>query len=206
MHSLSRSLALLLPVLSGTIPVAAERLRVLPLDTAVVRVDTAFAAATDLFRSENDSSATSPRAFVARVFHPRFAAAVARAARRVVVAPETDTAARYALRIDSIGFSVSARAMGRRFVPPSPPEFDPATGEMSPGDRSGRMEGPGWMNTLSAVARWTLWDRVGDSALEHGTSTGSATYRGDAQRGDADLAARVLAKAVLRATPFSPTR
>jgi hypothetical protein len=199
-----RSIAVLLPLLGITASsFAAEKLRVLALDTAVVRADTGFAAtAARLYAPEAPDSGLG--AIVAQAFHPRFADAVTRAARRVVVAPAKDTGSRYTLRIDSLALSTRSRATGRRFVPPSPPEYDPATGEMSPGDRSGRMEGPGWTGTLSAVARWTLWDRAGDSALARGTSTGTSTYRGEAGRGDVDRAARELAKAVLRATPFSP--
>lgn len=201
--------ALLIPLLGLSAPFArAESLRVPPLDGAVVRADSGFAAAAaSLLASGEDTSRPSNSGVGARVvhaFHPPFSGAVARAARRVKVSTAQDTLARYALRIDSLSLSVRKRATGRRFVPPSPPEFDPATGEMSPGDRSGRMEGPGWTGTLSAVAQWTLWDRGGDSAVARGISMGASSFRGDAGRGDLDRAARELAKAVLRATPFAP--
>lgn len=192
------ALFLAAPVLAG------GTLRVLPLDTLVVTLDSGLSASA--LEREEDAGSPSSAALVARAFHPRFASAVARAARRVDVVRPADSSARYALRLDSLGFSLRARTVGRRFVPPTPPGFDPATGEMSPGERSGHVEGPGWVNTLSATAKWTLRDREADSVLAHGTSTGAASFRGDAGRDDWNRAARELAKAVLRGTPFSPYR
>jgi len=204
-------LAILLAVVAATATAAtaatatsSEKLFVLPLDTGVVALDSGLTTAA--LTREEDTGSFSPLALVARAFQPRFAAAVARAARRVDAVRSADSSVRYELRLDSLGFSLRTRLAGRRFVPPSPPAFDPATNEMSPGDRSGHAEGPGWMSTLTATAAWTLRDRAGDSVLARGTSAGAASFRGDARREDWNRAARELAKAVLRGTPFSPYR
>ncbi len=180
---------------------ALDRLRVASLDTSVVGSDSAFSAAPP---ADGEGETPSLAAFVADAFHPRFAATVARAARGV--RPARDTNARYVLSLDSLAFSTRSRAVARRFVPPSPPGFDPATGEATPGERRGRVEGPGLMNTLTATARWTLWDRAGDSAAARGIATGSSSFRAEARRGDWEAAARELALAVLRETPFAPRR
>jgi hypothetical protein len=182
---------------------AGEKLLVLPLDTTAVFIDSGLATSA-LIHEDDAPALTAPKGLIARKFQPRFATAVMHAARRVDVARFPDSSARYVLRIDSLGFSQKTRAVGRRFVPPSAPEFDPATGEMSPGDRTGHAEGPGWMNTLTATAKWKLWDRARDSAVAQGVGAGASEFRGDAQRENWNIAARELAKAVLRETPFSP--
>ncbi len=173
-------------------------LRVLPPDTNIVAFDSAAAAAIP------EEERGDARAWIVRTFQPRFEAVVARAARGAKVTG--DSAARLHLRLDSLAFSLRARMVARRSIPPSSPGFDPATGEATPGQRHGRVEGPGWVNELSAAARWTLWDREGDSALARGTASGSASFRGDARRGDWEEAARELAIEILRGTPFAPPR
>jgi hypothetical protein len=180
-----------------------EKLLVLPLDTAAVFIDSGLATLA-LVHEDDTPALAAPRALIARRFYPTFTTAVSRAARRVDVARFPDSSARYVLRIDSLGFSRRTRTVGRRFVPPSPPEFDPATGEMSAGDRTGHAEGPGWMNTLTATAKWNLWDRARDSSVARGVSSGASEFRGDATREAWNAAARELAKAILRGTPFSP--
>jgi hypothetical protein len=121
------------------------------------------------------------------------------------VAADADSA-RYALVFGSLAITQESKSVARRFVPPSPPGFDPATGQMTPGLRSGYMEGPGLMTTLTATAAWVIWDRDAGVAVAHGTAVGNSSFRGDARRSNWDEAARELAKDVLRQTPFSPFR
>jgi hypothetical protein len=205
---------LLLLAAAGISAAPRERLRVLPLDTTVVVLDTGISTLALIPENDDLSSDAEPvshAVLISKEFHPRFAMAVARAARRVDVVvfahAAGDTSSRYELRLDSLGFSQRTRAVGRRFVPPSQPEFDPATGEMTPGERRGHAEGPGRVTTLAATAKWVLWNRAGDSALTTGISTGAASFRGDSddvRREHWSKAARELAKSVLRGTPFSP--
>lgn len=119
--------------------------------------------------------------------------------------PDADSS-RYVLLTGHLGFSLESRNMPRRFVPPSPPAFDPATGRIEPGVRKGYTEGAGIMNTLTAAAAWLIWDREQDAILAYGTASGSASFRRDARRDNWNEAARELAKDVLRQTPFSPFR
>lgn len=121
------------------------------------------------------------------------------------VVPDADSA-RYALVLGALSFSRMTKTVARRFVEPSPPKFDPATGEMTPGRHKGYSEGPGRMTTLAARASWVVWDRDAGVALAVGTATGSASFRGEARRPDWDEAARELAKDLLRQTPFTPFR
>jgi hypothetical protein len=204
---------LLLLAAAGISAAPRERLRVLPLDTTVFVLDTGISTSALIPENDDLSSDAEPvshAALITKEFHPRFAAAVARAARRVdvvVFARMANDSARYALRLDSLAFSLRSRIVGRRFVPPSQPEFDPATGEMTPGERRGHAEGPGREHTLTATAKWVLWDRAGDSALAVGIAAGAASFRGDSddvRREHWSKAARELAKSVLRGTPFSP--
>lgn len=181
-----------------------------PLDTAVLRVDSALDASV-LASPKASRRPPSPAALVARHFHPRFGEAMGMAARRVEVidssaalsARDPDSS-RYVLLLKSLSFSESSVNVPRRYLPPTPPVFDPATGVMNPGNRKGYSEGPGRVNTLTARAQWVLWDNVARAPAARGTASGASSYRGAAGKGQWDEAARELAKAVLRQTAFSP--
>lgn len=192
---------------------APDLLIVAPLDTAVVTVDP-LVATTALADREPSTrrAAPSPALSVARAFHPRFGETVARAARRVEVIDSSAArlplldpdSSRFSLTVTGLAFTQSTRTVARRTVPPSPPGFDPATGEMTPGVRRAYTEGPGLVTTLTVTATWVVRDRDGDSTRAAGTTSGASEFRGDARRSDWDKAARDLALNVLRRTPFSP--
>ncbi len=200
-----------------------------PLDTSgIVFADRADPVA--VFHRGPARTAPSPALLVAREFQPRFGAAIALASRNVDVidssaaslepldgARELESGAatfrlpaadadssRYVLLIGSLDFSFESRNMPRRYVRPTPPSFDPATGQLEPGIRKGYTEGAGIMNTLSVTATWMIRDNAGDSVLAHGTASGSSTFRRDARSANWAEAARELAKDVLRQTPFTP--
>jgi hypothetical protein len=212
MRPLLASLTFLISAAFPTLAVSSDRVLVAPLDTAAVSLD--GAVPTSALQDDEEARRTSPAALIAREFHPRFGAAIALAARGIVVidlstpgaAARTEDTARYSLRVHALTVSQTTRTVARRTIPPEPPGFDPATGQMTPGTRRARTEGPGQMSTLTATASWVLWDNAGDSAFVHATSAGASTYRGEAARHNWDEAARELAKALLHKTPFSPPR
>jgi hypothetical protein len=181
-----------------------------PLDTAVVRVGSTLDASV-LASPKPSRLPPSPAALVARHFHPRFGEAVGMAARKVGVidssaalsARDPDSS-RYVLLLKSLSFSESSVTVPRRYLPPTPPVFDPATGAMSPGNRKGYSEGPGRVTTLTARAQWIVWDNVARAPAARGTASGASSYRGAAGKSQWDEAARELAKAILRQTAFSP--
>jgi hypothetical protein len=195
-----------------------ELLFVGPLDTAVVTVDS-IADASVLASSATLRHAPSDAALIARKFYPAFGAAISMAARKVEVidssagAPRSVSnpdSARYVLTVSALAFSESWKNVPRRYMPPTPPAFDPATGTMNPGNRKGYAEGPGRVSTLTARAQWVLWDnsvRVNGSAsaAARGTAVGESSYRGaSAGKAQWDEAARELAKAILKQTAFAP--
>jgi hypothetical protein len=230
--------AALSPALSAAQAVE-DALYLPPLDTSAVRVDSSVRPGT-LGNLEADGSpeakarrGKSPRARVARAFHPVFGGAIARAARKVEVidssaatpvpharrlllrrgardsvlfplpAPPADSA-RYALVVGELGLSERSENLPRRFVPPKPSEFDPATGTLEPGIRKGYMEGPGLFTHLQARAEWVIWDFRAERIVGRGTASGLATVRGEPTRAQWEELARDLAKSVLRETAFSP--
>ena len=183
-----------------------------PLDTAVVRVDSTVDASV-LASSKTRRQAPSDAALIARKFYPSFGGAVALAARKVEVidssaaapaSPSNPDSARYLLVIQALSFSQSSVNVPRRYLPPTPPAFDPATGEMKPGNRKGYAEGPGRVTTLTARAQWVLWDNTARATAARGTATGESSYRGSAGKAQWDETARELAKALLRQTAFTP--
>lgn len=210
-----------------------DLLLVLPLDTAVVAVDSG-ASATLAHESKAAQRArrpaVSPAAHIARVFHPVFGDAIAHAARGVEVvdssaatrfpaspaSPPTETkpgmsviprdadSSRYVLTLDAVKVTRTTRTVARRTVPRSQPDFNPTTGLLTPGVRRSYSEGPGRMTTLTATASWRVWDHAGDSALVTGEAVGTTVFRGTARRTDWEAAARVLALDLLRRTPFTP--
>jgi hypothetical protein len=119
------------------------------------------------------------------------------------VAADADSA-RYALVLGRLAFSATTKTVARRFVEPTPPDFDPATGEMTPGRHKGYSEGPGKMTTLKARATWLVWDRNAGVAVASGKATAAASFRGEARKPDWEEVAQELAKDVLRQTPFTP--
>ncbi len=119
------------------------------------------------------------------------------------VAADADSA-RYAMVLGRLAFSERTKTMGRRFLEPTPPGFDPATGEMTPGRHKGYSEGPGKWTTLTAKTVWLIWDRNAGVPVVAGTATASALFRGSARKSDWDEVARELAKDLLRQTPFTP--
>jgi hypothetical protein len=201
--------------LPATSAPAADLLIVRPLDTAAITIDSGLSFAALAGENNARRNAASPAALAARVFHPHFGAAFARAARRIEVidssaapAPFDDPdSSRFRLVVTSLRFTQATRAVARRTVPPSPPGFDPTTGQMTPGVRRAYSEGPGLMTTLTATAAWVIRDVHGDSTFRAGEAAGSASFRGDAhdaRRADWDKAARDLALDLLRRTPFAP--
>jgi hypothetical protein len=182
-----------------------------PLDTTAVVVDSTVSVAALESAKAARRNAPSPAALVAREVYPHFGAALARAARGVEVIDSSAAASqgdpdssRFRLVIQSFEVSQASRTVARRTVPPSPPGFDPATGEMTPGVRRAYSEGPGKMTTLTATAAWHLWDLAGDSVLASGKASGATVFRGDAQRKNWNEAARELAMSLLQQTKFSP--
>jgi hypothetical protein len=119
------------------------------------------------------------------------------------VAADADSA-RYGLVLGRITFSATTKTVARRFVEPTPPDFDPATGEMTPGRHKGYSEGPGKMTTMKARAIWVLWDRDAGVPVASGKASAAASFRGNARTPDWDEVAQELAKDVLRQTPFTP--
>lgn len=213
MRPLLASLTVLISAAFPIIATPTDLLLVAPLDTAAVSLH--GAVPTSALQDDKDARrAYSPAALIARGFHPRFSAAIALAARGIVVidlsapgaAARTEDSARYTLRVHALTVSQTTRTVARRTIPPEPPGFDPATGQMTPGTRRAHTEGPGQVSTLTATASWVLWDNAGDSAFVHSTSAGTSAYRGEAARHNWDEAARELAKALLHKTPFSPPR
>lgn len=209
----STVITLLTTLLTATAEPTQDLLLVLPLDTAVVAVDSNVSvSALPRGSSRRDAAAPSPAPRIARGFHPAFGSAIFYAARGVEVidssaatAPFDDPdSSRYSLVIEALHFSQTTRTVARRTVPPSPPGFDPATGMMTPGVHRAYSEGPGRMTTLSVSASWSIRDHAGDSALVTGDAVGTTVFRGDARRVDWEAAARVLALDLLRRTPFSP--
>ncbi len=111
--------------------------------------------------------------------------------------------------LKSLKFTQSSTSVPRRFVAPTAPAFDPATGTMNPGNRKGYAEGPGLVTTLTAHAEWVIWDNTAGvngqpRAAARGTATGEAAYRGTAGKSQWEETARELAKAILKQTAFSP--
>lgn len=214
-----------LALLTGTSAArdAQDLLLVLPLDTAVLVVDSGVPVDALRIKKTSRRDKPSPNARVARAFHPAFGDAIAHAARGVdvidssaahatVTWPDADSS-RYVLIIESLAISRSTRTSARRTVPPSPPHFDPTTGLLMPGVRRSYSEGPARVTTLTAVAAWSIRDQAGngendekdgDSVVATGTATGTTEFRGDARRADWSDAARALALDLLRHTSFAP--
>jgi hypothetical protein len=119
------------------------------------------------------------------------------------VAADADSA-RYALVLGRLAFTATTKTVARRFVEPTTPDFDPATGEMTPGRHKGYSEGPGKLTTLKARALWVIWDRDAGVPVASGKATAAAAFRGDARKPDWDEVAQELAKDILRQTPFTP--
>lgn len=186
-----------------------------PVDTAQITVDSS-ADATVLVSAKVLRRNPSAAAIVAKKWYPVFGAAVTMAARKVEVIDSsaagsvtaTDSA-RYTLVLSGLTITQNTKSVPRRFVPPTPPEYDPTTGIMNPGDRKGHAEGPGRETSLTASAQWILWDntkRVNGvvSPAARGAASGTSTFRGSTGKSQWDEAARELAKDVLRQTPFTP--
>jgi hypothetical protein len=212
LHSFLFSLLLAPALLAAKPPVEPlERLAITPTDTAVVRVDSTVDR-TGLIPTRKMRAAPSPAAQVAAKFHPAFAEAIRRAARNVEVVATPDPSpdsARYELSLTSLTFSQATVGVARRFHPPTPPSYDPATGEMNPGERKGYAEGPGRETTLTAQAQWVIRDRntgvpAGKSGAARGAASGSASTRGEIGTSQWDEAARELAKDILRQSNFAP--
>jgi hypothetical protein len=186
-----------------------------PLDTTVVKLDSSVSTAT-LAEEKVRRNGPSPSALVAQQFYPRFGAAFALAIRHAEVVDSSAagsngfdtarTAPDYTLAIGYLSLAQTSKTVARQFVAPSPPAFDPATGQMTPGLHRGYSEGPGIVSTLTATVAWTIRDRAADTALAHGTAVGSASFRGEARKAHWDEAARELAKNILYQTRFAPPR
>jgi hypothetical protein len=207
MHRLFPLLALSTSLFAAPPP---DLLFVGPLDTAVVRLDSGVDASV-LASAKASRRPLSEAALIARNFHPKFGEAVSRAARKVEVIDSSGAlssrdpdSSRYVLVLKALSFSRSSVNVPRRYHPPTPPVFDPATGSMNPGNRKGYAEGPGRVTTLNARAQWVLWDNAARSPAARGTASGSSSYRGEAGKGQWEEAARELAKDVLKQTGFSP--
>lgn len=208
-----------LALLTGTVVArdAHDLLLVLPLDTALVALDSGVSVAALTDGESARRNAPSPAALVARRFHPTFGKAIAHAARGVEVIdssaanapvtwPDADSS-RFTMAIEILTITQEVRTVARRTVPRSLPDFDPTTGLLTPGVRRSYSEGPGRMTTLTATATWTLWDHASARAFAAGQAAGTVEFRGDAQRAtvrDWEAAARALALDVLRRTPFAP--
>lgn len=182
----------------------------LPLTASAVAVDSVAAAS--LPAPEGDDPPGGAAVRVRREFHPVFGQAVATAARRVRVAVRDADApgsaaadsVRYLLTVESLAITGVERAAPRRFVPPEPAGFDPATGRMTTGSRHGRTEGPGLATTVTARAVWSLRDLAADSLSLRGEAEAHVRFRREAGRDDWNRIARDLALDLLRRTPFAP--
>jgi hypothetical protein len=191
-------------------PAPLELLFVGPLDTTVVTLDSTVDAS-PLASAKALRRAPSEASLVARKFYPVFGLAVATAARKVEVidssaasTPSDPDSSRYTLVLKALRFTQSSTSVPRRFVPPTPPAFDPATGVMNPGNRKGYAEGPGRVTTLTARAQWILLDNTSRAPAARGTATGESSFRGTAGKSQWDEAARELAKDILKQTAFTP--
>jgi hypothetical protein len=112
--------------------------------------------------------------------------------------------ARYVLVLGRLAFSQATVSVPRRYLPPTEPAFDPATGTLTPGNRKGYAEGPGRVTTLTARAHWLIWDNTTQAPAVRGVAAGESSFRGSAGKNHWEKAARELAKSLLKQTDYSP--